>query len=135
MSMSEPTTGAAAGIAAYKAGLLSKAAVAIGAGAIGALAMAAFDPPASRKEMFFQALAASTGSLFFGGAAVRALDAWAAWVDLTKVDAVGYWEWAAPVYFLVGALSWGAFGALAKLRKIIHDKGAARVAKAAGVEE
>jgi hypothetical protein len=135
MSMSEPTTGAAAGIAAYKAGLFTKLAVALGAGLIGGLVMAAFDPPKDRKELAKQGAAAGAGGIFFGPIAARWVDHLLPWVDLKSAGAVEYWEFAGPVFFLCGALSWGVFGALARARQIIKDKAADKIAKATGVQE
>ncbi|KPF66128.1 hypothetical protein IP84_17090 [beta proteobacterium AAP99] len=135
MSMSEPTTGAAAGIAAYKAGLFTKLGVALGAGLLGGAIMAAFDPPKDRKELAKQGAAAGMGGIFFGPIAARVVDYYVPWIDLNTVGQVAYWEFAGPIFFLCGALSWGVFGALAKARQILRDKAAERLAKAAGIED
>jgi hypothetical protein len=97
---------------------LTKLAVAGGAGLIGAAVIAAVDPPKTRRELFMQALVAGGGSMSFGPIAVHVAQHFISWVDFTQV------EFAVPVYFLVGALSWGAAGALAMARKTIREKGA-----------
>jgi hypothetical protein len=113
--MTEPTSSAAAA----GLGLLAKFAPGVG----GALIMAAFDPPPDRRTLFLQASTAGVGSLLFGGPAVKILDYFADFVDLAKLSEMDRLEWAVPVYFLVGALSWGAFGALARFRQIIRERG------------
>ena len=107
-------------------GLLIKAASTIGVGVLGAAIMAAFDPPQSRKELFLHATLAGVGSFVFGPLALMAA---------TKfVTFATPGELLMPVYFLVGALSWGAFGAIAKLRKLISDKGASALADRVGLK-
>jgi hypothetical protein len=96
---------------------LAKLAIAGGAGLVGALVIAAVDPPANRRELFLQAFVAGGGSMSFGPVAVQAASHFITWVDFTQI------EFAVPVYFLVGALSWGAAGALAMFRKTIKEKG------------
>lgn len=114
--MDEPATTAAGG-------LLAKGLASIGFGAVGALIMAAFDPPKTRRALFWQALASAAGSLVFGHAALRVLDHFTPWVDIAALPQDQWIEWAAPVYFVVGALSWGLFGALAQLRRALRERG------------
>jgi hypothetical protein len=97
---------------------LTKLAIAGGAGLLGALVIAAVDPPQTRRELFMQALVAGGGSMSFGPIAVHVAQHYISWVDFSLI------EYAVPVYFLVGALSWGAAGALAMARKTIREKGA-----------
>ena len=96
--MDEPTTSVAGG-------LLAKGLASIGFGAIGALIMAAFDPPKTRRALFWQALASAAGSLVFGHAALRVLDHFTPWVDIMSLPQDQWIEWAAPVYFVVDALA------------------------------
>jgi len=112
-------------ISGFAAGLLLKAGATAGAGLLGAAAMAAFDPPKSRRELFLQAATAGTGSLVFGKLAVIAATKY---VTFAPAD-----ELTIPVFFLVGAMSWGVFGALAKLRKLVAEKGAGKVAEKVGL--
>lgn len=107
------------------AGLLVKLGAAGVAGLVGGAIMAAVDPPQTRRELFLQAAAAGVASIFFGPAAVRVADYYVDFVSLAGAGAEDYLTWAVPVYFLVGALAWGAFGALAKFRRTVADKGAA----------
>lgn len=103
--------------------LAAKAAVAGGAGVLGALAIAAVNPPATRREMFLHALAAGIGSLTFGPLVVRAL---AHYVTVLNPPTI---EVAVPIYFVVGALSWGVFSMIAQVRAFIAQRGAAIIIK------
>jgi MFS family permease len=124
ITMSEPATAAAA------SGLLLKFGAAAGAGIAGAVIMAAVDPPKTRREMFAQAAVAGVGSIVFGPLAVKVADHYFDFIDLSKAATVGdYFEWAVPVYFLVGACSWAAFGAIARIRNILRDKAVEKAAK------
>lgn len=115
-------------------GLLWKLCASLGAGVLGGAIMASIDPPASRKELFKQASAAGVGSLVFGPLAVRFLNHYFPFLDgATSIFDV--LEIAVPMYFLVGALSWGFFGAVAKARKLIADKATSTLAKKFGVDE
>lgn len=132
--MSEPISAGAAGTAAlWKFGL--GAGLAVGSGILGGMIMAAFDPPATRKLLFAQGAAAGVGSLFFGPIAVRALDHYVDWIDLAHATAFEAIETVAPVYLLVGTMSWGVFAALAKLRVIVKERGAAAVAAKTGLDK
>lgn len=104
------------------------------AGVLGAVVIAAVDPPKTRREMFMRALAAGVGSLFFGPVAVRVLDHYTDWVNLATAPTQEVIELVAPVYLVVGCLSWGLFGAIAMLSKILKARGAQALAKRLGVE-
>lgn len=118
------------------AGLLLKAGAALGSGVLGAAIMACMDPPASRKELFTQAAVAGVGSMVFGPIAVRVLTHY---FDFLKTAAAtspsDFLEVAVPIFFIVGALSWGLFGAIAKFRKLLADKAANALAKKFGVDQ
>lgn len=106
--MSEPTAISAAAV---------KLGVSLGAGVLGALIMAAFDPPATKRELFKQAACAGVGSAIFGPVALKFAAYYVPFVDFAQM------EYAIPVLFLTGAISWGAFGALAKFRDILRRRG------------
>lgn len=73
---------------------------------VGALLMAVFRPPKTKKEMFWQGAVALGGSFLFGGVATGIVGSWMPQgVDPTVA-----------VHGLIGALSWGAFGGLAHWR-------------------
>lgn len=93
-------------------------------GILGAAIMAAFDPPKTKKSLFFHAAVAGIGSLIFGGPLIKILDHYFDFVNLATVTFPEYLEWAAPVYIIVGGLSWGTFGALAKFRNLVNAKAA-----------
>jgi hypothetical protein len=127
--MSTGTSAASAGILGKALSLAGLASVAV----IGALLMVAVSPPKDKKTMFLMAVAAGVTSLVFGGPAVNILDHLADWVDLHEAAPEVYFEWAAPVYFVIGAVGWGACGALVKLRDLIRDNGAGKVAEKLGI--
>ncbi len=95
-------------------------------GALGALVMAAVDPPKDRKALFLHAFVAGAGAAVFGPAVVSLATGWypALAGDLTLTI---------PALFLVGALSWGAFGALARFRTLLSERGAAAFANRVGM--
>jgi hypothetical protein len=135
VDMTEPASTAAAGMAAWKFGLLAKLGVLIGAGALGAMLIAAVDPaeaepdPKKRRKLIFaQVVSAMVFSSFFTKPVVRWLDYALDWIDLSAGGAEAWLEIALPVGLLIGALSWGALGALVKLRKIIAERAAKAVA-------
>lgn len=103
------------------------------AGVIGACVIAAVDPPKTRGEMFLRALAAGVGSLFFGPLCVRLLVRYVINVDLAAMSVLEALEYTAPVFLVVGCLSWGAFGALAMLSKMLKQRGADEVARRIGL--
>lgn len=113
---------------AIGAGLLLKAGVGLGAGALGAVAMAAVDPPATRKEMFLRALVAGSVSLTFGPVAVLAAERYIPFL------AGGGVTTAAPVLFLTGALSWAGMGALRAFAALVRERAAAKAAKTLGID-
>jgi hypothetical protein len=116
----EPVSGGIASAIGWKALGLGTL---IGSGVLGAVMMAVFDPPKSKKAMFGQAAVAGISSLFFGPLAVKTLDHYVDWIALHTATPLEALEVAAPVYLLIGALSWGVFGGLAKLREIIRQRG------------
>lgn len=102
--------------------ILYKLSVTGALGAIGGLIMALFDPPKSRKELVFQGMTAGIASMVFGPTALEFF------LDHYDFFDPNNREWVIPIYFLVGALSWGGFAALAKLRQLIARFGAAKIA-------
>ena len=105
------------------AGVAGKAVLTAGAGVLGAAVMAAVDPPKTRWELFLHGATALAGSVVFGPVAVRVVAQFIPWIGATDIEVV------VPIYFLVGALSWGVFGAIAKARALIRDRGADAIAK------
>jgi hypothetical protein len=109
-------------------GIFGKVAIIASAGLLGAAAMAAFDPPQTKKQLFMQAAIALGCSFMFGPIAVRAADFYFDFINLATItNWVEFMETVAPIYGLVGALSWGFVGLLAALRKLIKEKGAPKV--------
>jgi len=131
VAMSEPISGSMAGIFSWKA--LGFSAL-LGSGILGGMLMAIFDPPKTRKQLFLQGAAAGIGGLFFGPIALRTLDHYVEWISLTTASPVEVLEVAAPIYLLIGTMSWGIFAALAKLREIIAERAAAQAAKKLGID-
>lgn len=78
----------------------------LGSALVGAVIMAVFRPPKSRKEMALQAAVALGTSFLFGDFAFSLVDSW------LHVGQSAY----VPVHGLIGALSWGIFGGLAHYR-------------------
>jgi len=81
--------------------------IGLGAALIGAAIMCVFRPPKTRKELFYQGAVALGGSMLFGSFGVALVDSW---LHLGSESLI------APVYGLIGALSWGAFGGMAHWR-------------------
>jgi len=133
-ALTEPAT-TAAGAAAWKLGLIHKLVALFAAGAVGAAVIAAFDVPASRGRRFLQAAVAGLAAMLFTLPSVRALDAWAGWIDLSAGDPAAWLEVALPVGFIIGALSWGAFGALYQLRQLIQARAASELARRVGMTD
>lgn len=102
-------SGSLLGIGLTKYGWLK--ALTLGAAAGGALMMAAFRPPKTRREMFYQGLVALGSSFLFGEVGVSA----ATYYLPFNVDPYA-------VHGLIGALSWGVFGGLAFLRDKLGSK-------------
>jgi hypothetical protein len=105
----------------------------VSGGVLGAVLMAAFDPPKDRKTMFLQALVAGVSSLVFGPLAAKTLDHFIDFIDLSRATTLEMLEIVGPVYFVIGSLSWGVFAAGAKLRQIIADKGADKASRTIGL--
>jgi hypothetical protein len=137
--MNDPVSSAAAASAAsggLGGGFLLKIAAVFGlvsAGVLGAVFMSFFDPPKDRKTQFLQGFVAGTSSLICSPIVVKLLDHYSDWLDLKNATPFEAFEAAAPVYLVVGALSWGGFAAMAKLRQIIHERGADKVAGKIGL--
>lgn len=109
---------------------LTKVVVAAGGGILGALVMAAVDPPKTRMQMFLQASCAGIGSMVFGGVAIQFVNAYVVTsMNIMALPKYEFLEWAVPVYFLVGAMSWGIFGAIAKFRALLRDHAAGSIFK------
>lgn len=89
-------------------------------GAIGSLIMSVAEPPKTKQMLFFQAFFAGFFSMLFGNDVVRIFDYYMPFVDLTKVSTQEYFEWAAGLYFITGALSWGVIGFLLNLKEFIQ---------------
>lgn len=128
--MPDTTTAAASAASAAQASAFGAS---VGAGLIGGALMVILDPPATKLQMFLQSVTAGIGSIVFGPIAVRALDHYVDWVDLAQAHFSTVLEVAAPVYFVIGCLSWGIAAALVHLRHLIADRGADVVAERLGV--
>lgn len=104
-------------------GLAAKWGATVGAGALGAIVLAAVSKEQmTRREVFARGLCAGIGSTVFGPIAVRFFDHYVEFVDFTKLHGLEFFEWAVPVYFLAGALSWGAFGALSEFSRLLRER-------------
>jgi hypothetical protein len=130
--VTEPASTAAGAAAAWKFGLVHKLAALLAIGGIGGLLIAAFDPPKSRALLFGQAAVAGFMSLLLTPAALRALDYYAVWIDLSSPER--WLEAALPAGFLIGAMSWGLMGALVKLRELIRVRAARSLAGKVGLK-
>lgn len=115
----------AAETTAAGAGLLWKLGAGLGIGVLGALVMAAVDPPKTRRALFLQAFVAGAGASVFGPAAVSLA---ARVVPLSEAELL------IPVLFLTGALSWGAAAALARFRQLVAERAAAVAADKVGLK-
>lgn len=134
MEMSEPVS---ASVGAKVVGVLG---VAGSAGVIGALVIAAVKEPKTKREWFMRALVAGVGSLFFGPITVMALDQyamsnWHGWLGLNAIPFVEAMQYAAPVWLVIGCLSWGVFGALSSLNELLKTRGGKAVADRLGMED
>lgn len=130
--MSAETAGAVVG---------AKLAALLGAGAIGALAIAAADPgeviPDGKKRrrlIFVQVLAGIALCFLVGPGLVSWLVKPNGLFPVRPGDIVGLVEVAMPVGLLLGALSWGFIGAGVKLRHLIATRGADLIAKRVGID-
>lgn len=113
--MAAMESGSAWGVAAItKFGWLKFAS--LGAALVGAGLMALSRPPTSRKEMFYQALTALGSSLVFGDFVVRWAASFFSFINLGTDAYIDVLTFYVAVHGLVGALAWGAFGALAHYR-------------------
>lgn len=82
----------------------------------GALLMAVFRPPKTRKEMFLQAVVALGCSFLFGDTITNMLDGWFDFINFETSPWEKWLQFSITVHGLIGALSWGIFGGLAHLR-------------------
>lgn len=95
----------------------AKIGAAAGLGVVGALLLAAVSKEQmTRRDVAARAACAAIGSSVFGDAAVSYFVKSFEWYDAATMTA-GTW-------LLVGALSWGAFGALSELQRVIRERGA-----------
>lgn len=90
----------------------------LGAALGGALMMAAFRPPKSRKELIIQAMVALGSSFLFGDTLANLADHFFDFVNLTTDPIDKVVQFQVTVHGLVGAMSWGVFGGL----KVLSDK-------------
>lgn len=93
----------------------------LGAALLGALLMAVFRPPKSRKEMFLQGAVALGASLLFGDTVVQYADYMLDFIDLKVAPYVDYIQFTVATHGLVGALSWGIFGGIAHYRDKVAE--------------
>jgi hypothetical protein len=113
----------------------AKMASALGAGALGALVMAMVDPPKTRGQLAAQSFVAGVCSIVGTPLTARWLDSVFDFIDLSATASVPQvLEVFTPVAFLIGALSWGIMGALVQFRRMVRERGAAKLAKAAGLD-
>ena len=78
--------------------------------------MAMFRPPKTKKETLYYGVAALGASLLFGGTMVKLLDHYLEWINLAASSFEDIVQFNITVHGLVGATSWGLFGAIASLR-------------------
>lgn len=88
----------------------------VGAALAGAVMMAVFRPPKTKKEMFYQGAVALGCSLLFGDTVCQMLDYWFDFINLTSSPREQVIQFVVAVHGLVGAMSWGLFGGIAVLR-------------------
>lgn len=105
------TSGGVLGAIIGKAGILKL--LGMGAAAIGAAMMAVFRPPKSRRELFLQGAVALGTSLLFGGSAVKFVDSYFTWIDLTHASFEDVLNINVAVHGLLGSFAWGVFGGAA----------------------
>ena len=127
--MSEPASAAGAVFGA-------KMVTALGAGALGAIVLGMVDPPATRRQFVAQGFVAGMCSIVGTPLTARWLDSMFDFIDLSHSAPVeNVLEVFTPVAFVIGALSWGVIGAMVKLRALVRDRAAERLAKAAGLPD
>lgn len=86
----------------------------------GAVTMAVFRPPKTKKEMLRYAFVAIACSLLFGDTAAHIINNWLHLVDLVNVKD-GALNFYVSVHALVGSLSWGFVGALTHWRDKLQN--------------
>lgn len=135
LSVTEPTSTAAAGVAAWKLGIVHKLAAIAGAGALGAILIAFFDAKLSRGQRIAQAAVAGIVAMLFTLPALRWVDHHADWINLTDADPATWLEMALPAAFIIGWMSWGLMGAAFRLRELVRQRGADVVADKIGLTD
>lgn len=90
--------------------------IGLGAALAGATIMAAFRPPKTKTEVFYQGAVALVAALMFGGSFVKAADYYFSFIDLTTAALEDKIEFIVSIYGLTGALSWGIFALIAHVR-------------------
>lgn len=140
--MSDPASGAGGYMLAKWLWPIAKVLGVPAAGLVGALLVAAFDPaeviadPKQRRKLItVQYVSASVVCFLFTNPLVRWLDFKCDWFDLAGASIEQWLEIGLPTAFVLGALSIGFIGALAKLRVILRDRAADAVAKRLGIDE
>lgn len=133
--MTEPASSAVGIAAAWKLGLVHKVAALFGVGALGAWLMAAFDPPATRRGFFLQALVAGVVALLFTLPVLRYAAATWTWAKVEPGDVEGWLTLALPIGFLLGAMSWGLVGALVQLRRLVQERAAKAIGERVGLTD
>lgn len=114
----EPTSSGAIGALIWKFGALKL--LGLGSALFGAAIMAIFRPPQSRKELMYQAAVALGASLLLGSMAVKALDSWWDWINLSTDPKEDIVQFIAMVHGMIGALAWGIFGGIAVIRDKLY---------------
>lgn len=133
----------AAGLAfAAKYGVFAKLGALLGAGAVGAILIAAVDPaeaipdPKKRRKLIAsQVAAAGVVCGMCGPLVVRWLGRADGWFPVPAGDIGGWVELAMPVGLILGGMSWGLIGAMVKLRQLIAARGAGAIADRVGIKE
>lgn len=140
--MSDPASGAGGYMLAKWLWPIAKVLGVPAAGLVGAMLVAAFDPAEAvpdprqrRKLLAVQYVSALVTCFLFTKPLVRWLDFKCEWFDLQGASIEGWLEIGLPIAFILGALSIGFVGALAKLRVILRDRAADAVAKRFGIDE
>lgn len=88
----------------------------VGAALIGAALMAAFRPPKTKKEMFYQGAVALGCSLMFGDVVASMIDYWFDFINMSTSSREAVIQFVVAIHGVVGAMSWGIFGGMAALR-------------------
>ncbi len=128
--MSDPVSASGGIVGIWKSGLITKLALMGVFGVAGSLIIAACEPPKTKKQLFLQALAAGFGTMIFGQMAVNFFDYYAlTFIEINKLPQEDRYTYEIPIYFLVGALSWGAFSFIAKTKQWLSEKATEKILK------